>query len=237
MTADSYLQVENVTSGYGMIEVLFDVSLEIEQGQFGIIIGPNGAGKTTLLRTIMGVLTPDKGKVYFQGKDVSTLNPEQMLGLGVSYVPQERNIFADLTVEDNLEMGGYTFKGDYEERLDLIFNVFPILYERLDQRAGNLSGGQRQMLAISRGIMMEPEFLILDEPTSGLQPNLVTDVIDSIVRLKEEDNMTVLLVAQTDRAIREADYGYLLRGGEIVFGSSADELMESEEVMDLYFGG
>ncbi|SDL20518.1 ABC transporter ATP-binding protein [Halarsenatibacter silvermanii] len=237
MSDNSFLSVEDVTSGYGMIEVLFDISMEVEKGQFVVLIGPNGAGKTTLLRSIMGIVPPQKGRVYHSGDDVTDLNPEQMLQRNISYVPQERNIFAEMSVEDNLEMGAYSYEGDPEERLELIFQVFPILKERLDQEAGTLSGGQRQMLAISRGIMMEPELLILDEPTSGLQPNLVTDVMDSIVELQEKDDMTILLVAQTDQAIREADFGYLIRSGEIVLGTEGDKLLESDEVMDLYFGG
>lgn len=237
MAENNFLEVDNITSGYGMVDVLFDVSISINKGDFVVVIGPNGAGKTTLLRSITGVIKPKKGKVYHLGEDVTDFNPEEMLFRGISYVPQERNIFSDLKVKDNLEMGAYSYKGDYEKRLELIFNVFPILKERLDQEAGTLSGGQRQMLAISRGIMMEPELLILDEPTSGLQPNLVTEVMDSIVELQEKDQMTILLVAQTNQAIEEADWGYLLRNGELILDAKAKELMESDEVMDLYFGG
>lgn len=237
MAEKNFLKVDNITSGYGMVDVLFDVSISINKGDFVVVIGPNGAGKTTLLRSITGVIKPKKGKVYHQGEDVTDLNPEEMLFRGISYVPQERNIFSDLKVKDNLEMGAYSYKGDYEKRLELIFNVFPILKERLDQEAGTLSGGQRQMLAISRGIMMEPELLILDEPTSGLQPNLVTEVMDSIVELQKKDQMTILLVAQTNQAIEEADWGYLLRSGELILDAKAKELMESDEVMELYFGG
>jgi len=134
-------------------------------------------------------------------------------------------------------MGAYTYKGDFGKRLDMIFDLFPILKERLKQTAGNLSGGQRQMLAISRGIMIDPSLLILDEPTSGLQPNLVTDVLDSIIRLQEEEDMTILLVAQTEQAIPAADRGYLLRSGEIILEAPTDKLLDDDKVMDLYFGG
>jgi len=234
---EKILEVKNVTAGYGLVDVLFDASIEVKKGEFVVIIGPNGAGKTTLMRTIDGVLKPKKGEVIFNEEDITGLDPSDILLKGISYVPQEGNIFTDMSVMDNLEMGAYTYKGDFGKRLDMIFDLFPILKERLKQTAGNLSGGQRQMLAISRGIMIDPSLLILDEPTSGLQPNLVTDVLDSIIRLQEEEDMTILLVAQTEQAIPAADRGYLLRSGEIILEAPTDKLLDDDKVMDLYFGG
>ncbi len=234
---DKLLEVKNVTAGYGNVDVLFNASIFVKKGEFVVIIGPNGAGKTTLMRTIDGVLKPNKGEIIFNNENITFLDPSEILKKGISYVPQEGNIFTDMSVIDNLEMGAYIYEGDFEKRLDRIFTLFPILKERLKQKAGNLSGGQRQMLAISRGIMIDPVLLILDEPTSGLQPNLVTDVLDSIVKLQEEEDMTILLVAQTEKAIPIANRGYLLRSGEIILEETTDTLLDNDQVMNLYFGG
>ncbi len=235
--AESLLQVKNITAGYGPVDVLFNVSIEVKKREFVVVIGPNGAGKTSLLRTIAGIIQPVTGAVIFNNQDITAREPSDILEKGISYVPQEDNIFSALSVLENLEMGAYTYQGNFEERLEMVFNLFPILKERLKQRAGNLSGGQRQMLAISRGIMVDPSLLILDEPTSGLQPSLVTDVLESIVKLKSEADLTILMVAQTEKAIPEADRGYLLRSGEVLVDDSTDTLLENEEVMSLYFGG
>ncbi|MFP4136111.1 MAG: ABC transporter ATP-binding protein [Candidatus Acetothermia bacterium] len=231
------LEVDGVTAGYGDINVLFDASIQVNEGEFVVLIGPNGAGKTTLIRSIDGVLEPKEGRVVFGGEDVTYESPADMLERGISTVPQEGNIFTDLSVKDNLIMGAYTYDGIVESRLEMVYDLFPILEERSDQVAGTMSGGQRQMLAISRGTMVDPDMLILDEPTAGLQPNLVTDVLDSIARLKKEENLTVLLVAQTEQAIPMADWGYLLRSGEILVDDRADRLLDNELVSDLYFGG
>jgi ABC-type branched-subunit amino acid transport system ATPase component len=231
------LEVESVTAGYGDIDVLFDASMQVNQGEFVVLIGPNGAGKTTLIRSIDGVIEPKEGKVTFAGDDVTYETPADMLERGISTVPQEGNIFTDMSVKDNLMMGAYTYEGKVENRLEMVYDLFPILKERSDQEAGTMSGGQRQMLAISRGTMVDPDVLVLDEPTAGLQPNLVTDVLDAISRLKEEENLTILLVAQTEQAIPMADWGYLLRSGEILVDDSADNLLDNELVSDLYFGG
>ncbi len=231
------LEVEGVTAGYGDIDVLFDASMQVNQGEFVVLIGPNGAGKTTLIRSIDGVIEPKKGKVAFAGEDVTYETPADMLERGISTVPQEGNIFTDLSVKDNLMMGAYTYDGEVKSRLEMVYELFPILEERSDQEAGTMSGGQRQMLAISRGTMVDPDVLILDEPTAGLQPNLVTDVLDAISRLKEEENLTILLVAQTEQAIPMADWGYLLRSGEILVDAEAESLLDNELVSDLYFGG
>ncbi len=231
------LEAKNITAGYGFVDVLFDVNIKLYKGEFIVIIGPNGAGKTTLMRTISGVINPNKGNIIHNGKNITGLKPSEILTKGISYVPQEGNIFTDLSVIDNLEMGAYIYEGDYEERLDMVFSLFPILKERKNQKAGNLSGGQRQMLAISRGVMVNPKILMLDEPTSGLQPSLVTEVLHSIVKLKKEEELTIIMVAQTEKAIPEADRGYLMRSGEIVLEENTDTLLESEQISQLYFGG
>lgn len=234
---EAMLSVEEVTSGYGTVEVLFDASIVVRKGEFVVIIGPNGAGKTTLMRSITGVIEPSEGKVFFEGEDITGYRPEDVLERGISYIPQEGKIFPDISVIDNLRMGGYTYRGDLKKRLEDIFNLFPVLEDRLEQEAGSLSGGQRQMVAIARGLMIDPDFLILDEPTSGLQPSLVSDVLDRIQRLQEEGNITILQVAQTDEAIPRADRGYLLRAGEVLLEDTTDELLDREQVMNLYFGG
>lgn len=237
MAQEPLLEAKNITAGYGMVDVLFDVSIKVHNKEFVVIIGPNGAGKTTLMRTISGLINPQKGQVIFNGENITGMSPSDILDRGISFVPQEDNIFSDLSVSENLEMGAYTYEGDIEERLERVYKLFPILKERSRQQAGNLSGGQRQMLAISRGIMIKPKLLILDEPTSGLQPSLVTDVLDSICELKEMADLTILLVAQTELAIPRADRGYLLRSGEILVEDNTDTLLENEKVNSLYFGG
>ncbi len=236
-TDGAMLNVDNITSGYGTVDVLFDASIHVNEGEFVVVIGPNGAGKTTLMRSIVGVIRPSKGTVTFEGEDITGSRPEGVLARGISYIPQEDKIFPDISVIDNLRMGGYTYQGDLDERLQAVYDLFPVLKDRLDQEAGSLSGGQRQMVAIARGLMVDPNFLILDEPTSGLQPSLVTDVLDRVKKLQEEGNITILQVAQTEEAIPRADRGYLMRAGEVLLGDTTDKLLDREEVMSLYFGG
>ncbi|RLA94454.1 MAG: ABC transporter ATP-binding protein, partial [Deltaproteobacteria bacterium] len=175
------LKIENVASGYGAMEVLHGVSLEVEEGQIVSVIGPNGAGKTTLLNTIFGVLKPWKGKIYFKGEDISGLPPEKLVRTGIAYVPQQPdNIFPSLTVEENLEMGGFIREGDLRPRMEEIYELFPSISNRRKSRAGDLSGGMRQMLAIGRALMLSPEVLLLDEPSTGLAPVLVDALFERI---------------------------------------------------------
>lgn len=232
----SLLSVNNLSAGYGEVDVLHEVSLEIEEGELVSTIGPNGAGKSTLLRSISGVLTPDGGSLELDGTDVTGFNPEETIRMGMSYVPQDDNIFPSLTVRENLEMGAFTLEGDFEDRIDEICDIFPQLRERMGQKAGTMSGGQQQMVAVGRGLLIRPKLLLLDEPTAGLQPSLVKMMLDKVEEINEL-GVTVLLVAQTIDALRLASRAYLLSAGEMVLSGETEELLETERVQDLYFGG
>ena len=231
------LKIENVASGYGAMEVLHGVSLEVEEGQIISVIGPNGAGKTTLLNTIFGVLKPWKGKIYFKGEDISGLPPEKLVRTGIAYVPQQPdNIFPSLTVEENLEMGGFIREEDLRPRMEEIYELFPDISNRRKSRAGDLSGGMRQMLAIGRALMLSPEVLLLDEPSTGLAPVLV-DALFERIKLLNEQGVTIFLVEQNAyKALQNSDRAYVLEGGEIKAEGDAREMLEDEEIGRLYLG-
>ncbi len=232
----SLLNVNDLSAGYGEVDVLHEVSIEIDEGELVSTIGPNGAGKTTLLRSISGVLTPDEGNLELDGKDITGSNPEDTIRLGMSYVPQDDNIFPSLTVRENLEMGAFTLEGDFEDRIDEICDIFPQLRERMGQKAGTMSGGQQQMVAVGRGLLIRPKLLLLDEPTAGLQPSLVKMMLSKVEEINEL-GVTVLLVAQTIDALRLASRAYLLSAGEMVLSGDTEELLDTERVQNLYFGG
>jgi ABC-type branched-subunit amino acid transport system ATPase component len=230
------LQVEDVISGYGAMEVLHGLSLEVEEGQIVSMLGPNGAGKTTLLRTIFGVLRPWKGKIYFKGEDITGFPPERLVRMGIAYIPQEYNIFPSLTVEENLEIGAFVREDDIRPRMEEIYELFPDLTDRRKSRAGELSGGMRQMLAIGRALMLNPDLLLLDEPSTGLAPFLVDAIFDRIKDLNGQ-GVTIFLVEQNaHKALEISDRAYVLEGGEKRAEGSARELLEDEEIGKLYLG-
>ncbi len=232
----SLLNVNNLSAGYGEVDVLHEISLELDEGELVATIGPNGAGKSTLLRSISGVITPDEGTLKLEKQDITDSEPEDTIRMGMSYVPQDDNIFPSLTVRENLEMGAFTLEGDFEGRIDEICTIFPQLRERMGQKAGTMSGGQQQMVAVGRGLLIEPKVLLLDEPTAGLQPSLVNMMLGKVEEINER-GVTVLLVAQTIDALRLASRAYLLSAGEMVLSGDTEELLDNERVQDLYFGG
>lgn len=231
------LQVRNLDAGYGMVQVLFDISVHMDEGEFVVLIGPNGSGKSTLMKAMIGVIRPSSGQVLFQGEEITGRSPADVLDLGIGYVPQIENVFPDLTVRENLVMGGYTVGGDLRGPIQSVCELFPKLSNLMSQQAGDLSGGERQMVAMARAMMVDPDVLILDEPTAGLQPSLVSDVLDRVLRLNREQGITILMGTQTNEAIPRADRGILLRAGEVVRAETTDRLMESQDVQKLYFGG
>jgi ABC-type branched-subunit amino acid transport system ATPase component len=231
----SKLRIENVVSGYGGMDVLHQLSLEVQEGKIVTLLGPNGSGKTTVLRTIFGILAPKEGKVFYKGEDITALPPEKVARLGMSYVPQEENIFAALTVQENLEMGAFTREDDIRPRIEEVFELFPDLTDRRKSRAGDLSGGMRQMLAIGRALMLNPETLLLDEPSTGLAPFLVEQIFERIQTLNKQ-GVTVFLVEQNAQALRCADRAYILEGGEKRAEGTAQELMNDEEIGKHYLG-
>lgn len=232
------LEVRNVETFYGAVMAIRGVSLEVHDGQIVTILGANGAGKTTLLKTISGVMDPEKGKILLNGAEIQGIEPDRIVRMGIAHVPEGREVFPFLSVEENLRMGAYTRSDDrIGADLEMVFGYFPILKERRNQQAGYLSGGQQQMLAIGRGLMARPKVLLLDEPSLGLSPILVQEIFGIIRRLNAEQGVTMMLVEQNARvALETAHYGYVMEIGRIVMGGSAGQLLESEDIQEFYLG-
>lgn len=233
----SLLKVEAVTSGYGDMEVLHEISLHIDEREIVSIIGPNGAGKSTLLKTIFGLLKPTKGTVTFKESSITGLAPDRIVHLGMAYVPQVENVFPSLSVQENLEMGAFIRKDDFSERLGEVFDLFPLLRERRRQRVGKMSGGERQMVAMGRALMLDPELLMLDEPSAALAPKLAEMIFERITAINES-GVAILIVEQNAQAsLKLADRGYVLASGEKRFEDTGENLLANEEVGKLYLGG
>lgn len=237
------LKIELVDAAYGYVKVLSEVSLEVKKGEIVTVIGANGAGKSTLMRITSGLLNVKKGRIYFGGADITKSKPQKRVQLGICQVPEGRQIFGDLTVKDNLLLGGYldhyrkSGRNRIKENLDKAFLVFPILKERLNQKAGTLSGGQQQMLAIARAMMSMPKLLLLDEPSMGLAPMFVKEIFRVIKEL-HNIGIPILLVEQNARAaLKIADRGYVMETGRIVMEGSASELLGNPKVTHAYLGG
>lgn len=234
----SLLRLDAIHSYYGHIHALKGVSLTVEEGEIVTLIGSNGAGKSTTLRTISGMIHPKGGQVHFDGRDISKMEPHDIVLAGLGHVPEGRGIFPKLTVRENLEMGAFTVhnQADIRDRMDYGFELFPRLKERLGQYGGTLSGGEQQMLAIARGLMMNPRLLMLDEPSMGLAPVLVELIFD-IIKTLNEKGTTVLLVEQNAlMALSIAHRGYVLQTGEIVISDTAANLRRNEAVQKAYLG-
>jgi branched-chain amino acid transport system ATP-binding protein len=232
------LTVENIHSYYGHIHALKGVSVEVNEGEIVTLIGSNGAGKSTALRTVSGMIHPKKGRIVFDGKDISKMEPHEIVARGMVHVPEGRGIFPTLTVKENLEMGAFTVRDldVIEERMEHGFSLFPRLKERIDQFGGTLSGGEQQMLAIARGLMLNPRLLMLDEPSMGLAPILVELIFDIIKKLNEQGT-TILLVEQNAlMALSIAHRGYVLQTGEITVTDSAAHLRNNKAVQKAYLG-
>jgi len=235
---EKLLELTNVHSYYGHIHALKGVSLHVNAGEIVTLIGANGAGKSTTLRTISGLLHAKEGAVKLEGKDITHLEPHLVVSAGVGHVPEGRGIFPKLTVRENLEIGAYTVdsQSKNDERMEEVFRLFPRLKERVDQHGGTLSGGEQQMLAIGRGLMLHPRILMLDEPSMGLAPVLV-ELIFSIINKLNEGGTTILLVEQNARmALAIADRGYVLQTGGIVLTDTAEKLKKNEMVQKSYLG-
>jgi len=233
------LAVSNVETYYGPIMALRGVSFTVPAGAIVTILGANGAGKTTILKTVSGVMDPQKGAVTLEGRPIHGLDPDRVARLGVSHVPEGREVFPLLTVRENLRMGAY-HRRDADEvarDLELVSEYFPVLQARAQQRAGSLSGGEQQMLAIARALMARPKVMLLDEPSLGLSPKLVRDIFDIVVRINRERGVTVLLVEQNAHlALQTADYGYVLELGRIVMEDRGERLLQKEDIREFYLG-
>ena len=233
------LRIDDLSVSYGGLAALRGVSLNVEEGQFVAIVGPNGAGKTTLFKAISGTVEPGAGKIAFEGSDLLAVPPPERAHLGISHVPEGRQVFAAMTVLENLEMGAYAIRGRpaWERNLDRIYTLFPVLAERRSQLAGTLSGGEQQMLAIGRGIASAPRLLLLDEPSMGLAPAVADLIFDRIAALHQEDRVTLILVEQrVAEALESCDYGYVLETGRVVLEGARRTLMADDRVRQAYLG-
>lgn len=230
------LEIKDLRAGYGLIEVLHGINLRVQPGELVTVIGPNGAGKSTLLRTISGLIRPKSGEIRLDTERLDRLEPDVIVRRGLVHVPEGRRIFSRLTVRENLEMGAYTRKESITSELEDIYKLFPILKERNSQRAGTLSGGEQQMLAIGRAMLAQPKLLVLDEPSMGLAPLIVRSIFDIIARIRARGVMVLLVEQNALQALGLADRGYVLENGRIVLEGPAQELLDSGEVRRSYLG-
>ena len=233
------LKLLNVESAYGPIKAIRGVSLQVRRGEIATVLGSNGAGKTTILKTISGIIDPRKGSIEFKGQDITAKDPAFIVQQGLSHVPEGREVFPLLSVYDNLLMGAYT-RSDRDgvaKDIETVFGYFPILKERTAQDAGLLSGGQQQMLSISRALMANPDLMLLDEPSLGLSPKLTKEIFEIVVRINRERGTTILLVEQNaNMALNASDYGYVLENGRIVMEDTCARLREKDDIKEFYLG-
>jgi len=233
------LRAEGLTAGYGKMAILHDVTLEVWPGEMVTVIGPNGAGKSTSFKAIVGFLRPRSGRIVFDGRDITGLRPDQVLVHGLAYVPQGRIVFPQMTVLENLEMGAYIESDPrrIREALDRVYALFPVLAERSRQKAGTMSGGEQQMVAIARALMTIPKLILLDEPSLGLSPRFVTLIFDKLAEMKRTGFTLMVVEQNAARALAVADRGYVLELGRNRFEGAGAELLSNSEVKRLYLGG
>ena len=232
------LELKDVNAGYGTFQALFDISLEVNEGEAVAVIGPNGAGKTTLMRVISGMTAPFSGNLTMEQQSLTTIPPHQIVELGIAHVPENRRLFPGMTVEDNLKLGAFAKKarGDSKKSLDFVYELFPRMKERRNQLAGTMSGGEQQMCAIGRAIMSGPKLLLMDEPSAGLAPVVVQQVFGLVRRIREE-GYTVLIVEQNvQQVLKVVDRAYLLEAGQLIDSGKSSDLLESETVRKAYMG-
>ncbi len=233
------LRVERIKASYDEVPALHEVSFKVEAGQIVSIVGANGAGKSTILKSVSSSLALDEGAIFFQDQRINQMPPHRVVDLGIAHVPEGRRLFARLTVKQNLTLGAYTRKSPEhrESTLKTIFKLFPVLKDRQEQRAGTLSGGEQQMLAIARGLMSKPKLLMLDEPSMGIMPKLITEIFEMIQRLNREEKLTILLVEQNvQEALEVAHYAYVLQTGRIVMEGKPADLLQTDMIRKAYLG-
>ncbi len=231
------IEVKNVVAGYGGAPILNGVNIAIEQSDIGVIVGPNGAGKSTTLKAIFGLLKVSSGQVLFQGQEIANSLPDKLVPLGLSFVPQEKNVFTSMSVEENFEMGAFTRRGDFSDTLAQVYDMFPDRKAKRRQPAGELSGGQRQMVAMGRALMSKPRLLMLDEPSAGLSPRYVLEIFETIVRVNKA-GVGILMVEQNARqALAFASKGFVLANGQNRYTGTGAELIADPEVAKSFLGG
>jgi len=231
------LKAEDITAGYTEVDILHDVHIRVRSGEIVSVIGPNGAGKSTLLKTIFGILKPRNGNVTLKDEDITGLKPDRIVRKGISYVPQVDNVFPSLTIQENLEMGAFIRDDDYSQRLDEVYDLFPILRERSKQKVGQLSGGQRQMVAMGRALMLDPQVLLLDEPSAGLAPVLVSMIFEKIKEVNATGVAMIIVEQNAREALKMAHHGYVLAMGKNVLDDKGEAVLANEEIARLYLGG
>jgi branched-chain amino acid transport system ATP-binding protein len=239
MAGETLLEVTGVDTFYGPIQALAGIDLAVKKGAIVVVLGANGAGKSTLLKTISGVLDPKKGTILFEGRAIERLEPDRVARRGISHVPEGREMFSLLTVQENLLLGAYAQRSaaEIERLMEMVFNYFPRLRERKSQPAGLMSGGEQQMLAIGRSLMAKPRLILMDEPSLGLSPKLVREIFAIVGRLREEQGATILLVEQNAKAALEvADYGYVLELGKVSVQGTVAQLLATDAIRDSYLG-
>ena len=235
--SDPVLELDGVDSGYGDVQVLDDCSLYLDPGEMVCLIGPNGAGKSTVLKTVFGLLTPWAGTVTYHGEDIGGMAPEDIVREGIGYVPQTENVFGSLSIEENLRMGGVAREKGLDAVIDTLYEQFPLLDEKRREKARTLSGGQRQLLAFARALVMEPDVLLIDEPSAGLAPNTAEEVFGHVEAVNDTGTSVLMVEQNAVAGLGVSDRGYVLDQGSVRFEGNADSLLDDEEVSQLYLGG
>ena len=233
----NYLIGENLTGGYGGADIIRNCNVSVGKGEIAVVVGPNGAGKSTAMKALLGMLSLRKGRVFLDGNDITGMSPQERVSNGMAFVPQNHNVFVTLTVEENLEMGAYLRRDDITETMNQVFELFPVLKEKRRQLAGELSGGQRQQVAVGRAVMTKPSVLMLDEPTAGVSPIVMDELFERIIEVKRT-GIAILMVEQNARqALNIADQGFVLVTGENRFTDTGEALLANDEVRKSFLGG
>ncbi len=234
---NKYFSSSNMTGGYGGVDILNNCGIEVNQGEISVVVGPNGAGKSTAMKAMLGMITLKSGEVILNGKDISGLTPEDRVAQGIAFVPQTMNIFSELTVEENLEMGAFLRNDNINKTIEDVYKLFPILKDKKNQLAGELSGGQRQQVAVGRALMTKPSVLMLDEPTAGVSPIVMDELFDRIIEIKNTGVAIIIVEQNAKQALSIADFGYVLVGGKNKFTGKGSELLNNPEVRKAFLGG
>ena len=229
-----FLSCTNMTGGYGGEDIIHGCDIEVDRNQIVVIVGPNGAGKSTAMKAMLGMISLKEGSLILDGSDISKLTPQDRVAAGIAFVPQTMNIFSELTVEENLEMGAFLREDNVKETIEEIYNLFPAMKDKRNQLAGELSGGQRQQVAVSRALMTRPKVLMLDEPTAGVSPIVMKEIFERIITIKNSGVAIVIVEQNAKQALNIADFGYVLVGGENKFSGEGQELLNNQEVRKVF---